>query len=209
MTYKLYYAGGTAAMGVRVLLEEVGAEYELVETNVKYQTPRSDDLLEHNPNGWVPILVEGDWSMYECAAITIFLCERYPEAKLAPANTDPAWGKFLQYLVYFSSSVQNAFQMSYYPDRFADTPDHEPNVQARAIRRLREVWKVVDDEIDGKEWMLGDTFSAADIYLFMLTTWLYSDIGHPCVEEFENVHRIAMQVQKRASVQTVYGNVYQ
>ncbi|MEM9277760.1 MAG: glutathione S-transferase family protein, partial [Pseudomonadota bacterium] len=140
--------------------------------------------------------------------ITIFLCDRYPEAGLAPAIDGPGRPKFLQLLVYFSSSVQNAFQMFYYPDRFADTPDHEHGSQARACRRLREVWQVVDEGIGSNEWMLGDKFSAADVYLFMLTTWLIPEQGHPEVQDFPNVFRIAKKVQKRKSIQHVYGTIY-
>ncbi|MEM9278569.1 MAG: glutathione S-transferase family protein, partial [Pseudomonadota bacterium] len=57
MVYKLFYADGTAAMCVRVLLEEIGADHELIQTNVEYQKPRENELLKHNPNGWVPVLV--------------------------------------------------------------------------------------------------------------------------------------------------------
>ena len=69
--YKLFYADGSAAMGIRTILEEIGAEYELIETNIAYQTPRDPDLLELNPNGWVPVLIWEDGAMYECAAITM------------------------------------------------------------------------------------------------------------------------------------------
>ena len=72
--------------------------------------PRPPEQLALNPNGWVPVLIWGDQAMYECAAITVFLCDRHPEAGLAPAIGDPERGAYLQTLVYFSSSVQNAFQ---------------------------------------------------------------------------------------------------
>ena len=84
MTYKLYYAGGTASMGVRVLLEEIGASYELIQTTTDRQEPRPAEQLKVNPNGWVPVLLWDDNAMYECAAITIFLCDRHSEANLAP-----------------------------------------------------------------------------------------------------------------------------
>ena len=76
--------------------------------------------------------------MYECAAITVFLCDRHPEAGLAPAVEGPARATYLQTLVYFSNSVQNAFQLTYYPDRFVDAPVDEPSAQRRGSRRLRE-----------------------------------------------------------------------
>ena len=206
MTYKLYYADGTASMGVRVLLEEIGAPYELIPTTTDINKPRPPEQLKINPNGWVPVLVWGDHSMYECAAITIFLCDLYTEAKLAPAIDAPERSLFLQTLVYFSNSIQTAFQLDYRPYRFADTPADEPSARRRGQQRLRETWQVIDAQIGDNLWVLGDQFSAADIYLFMLTTWFDSSRGHPELIEFTNVKRIADVVKQRQSIQLVYGN---
>ncbi|MGB0506909.1 MAG: glutathione S-transferase family protein [Pikeienuella sp.] len=202
--YKLYYALKSASMGVRVLLEEIGAPYELLDTSVSMDQPRPAEMLAVNPNGWAPVLIWDDGAMYECAAITMFLCDRHPEAGLAPAVDDPARALYLQTLVYFSNSVQNAYQLTYYPDRFVDAVTDEASAQARGNRRLRETWGVIDQQIGDKEWVLGGQFSAADIYLFMLTTWLRRAIGHPSVDEFPNVKRIADKVVQRPSVRRVY-----
>lgn len=191
-------------MGVRVLLEEIGAPYELIPTSVDRDAPRPPEQLAVNPNGWVPVLLWEGGAMYECAAITIFLCDRHPEAQLAPASDDPARARYLQTLVYFSNSIQNAFQLAYYPDRFADSPAEEPSAVRRGNRRLRETWQVIDDQIGDGKWLLGERFSAADIYLFMLTTWLRPARGQPAIDAFSNVKRIADRVVERPSVQRVY-----
>jgi len=204
MTYHLFYAPGSAAMGTRVILEEIGASYELIDSTIDMDKTRPPEQLAINPNGWIPVLKWDGNAMYECAAITVFLCDRYPDAGLAPAVDDPARGLYLQTLVYFSSSVQNAFQLDYYPDRFADTPNDEPSAQRRGTRRLRETWKVIDDQIGDNPWVLGARFSAVDIYLFMLTTWLRPSRGHPTIDEFPNVKRIAEAVLPRDSIQLVY-----
>ena len=202
--YRLFYALKSASMGIRVLLEEIGASYELLETSVEQGAARPAEQLAINPNGWVPVLTWDGGAMYEAAAITIFLCDRHAEAGLAPAVDDPARATYLQTLVYFSNSIQNAYQLTYYPDRFADTPDGEPGAVRRGARRLRETWAVIDGQIGDNEWVLGHRFSAADIYLFMLTTWLRQARGHPAIDEFPNVKRIADKVVQRSSVQKVY-----
>lgn len=203
--YKLFYAPNSASMGVRTMLEEIGAPYELIDTTIDMDKPRPPEQVAINPNGWVPVLVWDGGAMYECAAITIFLCDRHPEANLGPAVGDPTRPLFLQTLVYFSNSVQNAYQLTYYPERFAGTPADEPSAERRGVRRLRETWKVIDDQIGGKDWILGDNFSAADIYLYMLTTWLSPEKNHPALEEFPNVKRIAERAALRPNVQRVYG----
>ena len=110
----------------------------------------------------------------------------------------------MQTLVYFSNSVQTAFQTFFYPDRFVDRSEYEKSAKSRGVARLRETWSVIEKQIDNKDWILGDRFSAADIYLFMLTTWLRPDLGNPALEEFPNVKRIADKVILRQSVQRVY-----
>ncbi len=191
-------------MGVRVILDEIGTPYELLETSIVQGEQRPHEQMKINPNGWVPVLSWDSGAMYECAAITIFLCDRHPESCLAPAINGPTRALYLQTLVYFSNSVQNAFQLTYYPDRFANSSQGEPGAQQRGNRRLRETWSVVDQQIGHKEWVLGDRFSAADIYLFMLTTWLRPAKGHPSIKEFPNVSRVASVVAQRPTVQRVY-----
>jgi len=204
MDYRLFYAQGSASDGIRLLLEEIGMPYKLLQSTIERGKPRPPEQLEINPNGWVPVLMYGDNGIYECAAITIFLCDRHPEANLAPKLSDPKRGLYLQTLVYFSNSVQTAFQTYYHPDRFADTQADEISAQRRGIRRLLETWKVIDDQIGDNEWVLGESFSAVDIYLFMLTTWLKTSRGHPTTDEFTNVKRIADAVMTRPSTQLVY-----
>ena len=202
--YKLFFALKSASMCVQVLLEEIGVPYELIQSVVDKETPRPPEQLAINPNGWVPVLIWDEGSMYECAAITMFLCDKHPQARLAPSVDDPTRALFLQTLVYFSNSIQNAFQLTYYPDRFVDALDDEPSAQMRGCRRLRETWTVIDNQIEDNEWILGDQFSAADIYLFMLSTWLRSAKGHPSMTDFPNAKRIADKVLQMPSVQRVY-----
>ena len=202
--YQLFYAVKTASMGVRVVLEEIGIPYELISTTVDRDKPRPPEQLAINPNGWVPVLIWEDGGMYECAAITVYLCDRHPDAGLAPGIDDPTRALYLQTLTYFSNTIQNAFQLTYYPDRFADTVEDEVGAIRRGNRRLAETWAVIDDQIRDNEWVLGAKFSAADIYLFMLTTWLRPSIGHPDIDDFANVKRIADKVLQRPSVQLVY-----
>lgn len=204
MSYELYHAPGSAALGVQVLLEEIGVPYTLIPTTTAMDEPRPAKQLALNPNGWVPVLVWDEGAMYECAAITIFLCDRHPKAGLAPAENDPARALYLQTLVYFSNAVQTAFQTSYYPDRFVDTPAQEPSAERRGVRRLTETWGVINDQIGTNEWVLGNQFSAADIYLFMLTTWLSPSKDHPPLDQFPNVKRIARKLMTRPSIAHVY-----
>ena len=109
-------------------------------------------------------------------------------------------------MVYFSNSVQTAFQTDYYTDRFTNTIANEQSPQERGIKRLHETWKVIDDQIGDNDWVLGERFSAVDIYLFMLTTWLKPSRGQPTTDQFPNVKRIADSLISRPSIQVVYSD---
>ena len=206
MQYRLFDAEGSASKGIQIILEEIGADYLLIPTTTDRTKPRSKEHLALNPNGWVPVLTWKNSSMYEAAAITIFLCDKYPIYELAPGVESDKRALYLQTLAYFSSSVQNAFQLDYYPDRFTDNHKFEGNAQRRGHRRLRETWRIVDKQIGKNKFILGDKFSAADIYMFMLTTWLKPSRGQPSVSEFPNVERIAHEVSLRKSIKRVYPN---
>ncbi|MEM6588781.1 MAG: glutathione S-transferase family protein [Pseudomonadota bacterium] len=204
MTYRLFYADDSAAMAARVLLEEIGAEYQLVETNIEKGVPRDPEHLRLNPSGWVPVLCWGDQSMHEASAIAIYLADKHREARLAPSSTHPDRPLFLQMMVYFSNTVQTAFQQHYHAERFVEGDDFLDNAKARAVRRLRDVWQVIDDQLGDKSFVLGDRFSAADVHLFMLSTWFDPDAGHPTVADFPNVARVSANVAARESVKKVY-----
>ena len=191
-------------MGVRVLLEELAQEYTLKTVDILPDQAQDPELLALNPNGWIPVLQWQDRSIYEGAAIFVFLCDRHPQAGLAPAADDPARGEFLQWLVFFSSSLQTAYQMTYNRERFVDDEALYPRVQDRSCGRLRELWQIVDDAIGERDWLLGENFSAADIYLMMLTSWMNPKFGHPNVREFEQVFRIVRQVLARPIPRDVY-----
>jgi len=128
--YKLYYAPRSAAVSVRALLETIGAPYELSEVDIHSDEPRDPEFLRINTNGWVPALVYQGGAMYEAAAITIFLCDRHPQAGVAPTPEDPLRGAFLQWLVSMAGTLQPAYQMVYYSVRVAAT--------ARGLRERQE-----------------------------------------------------------------------
>ncbi len=204
MSYSLYYADRSASMGVKVILDEIGAGYKLCDATIDMSVSRTDEFLALNPNGWIPVLKWDEGSIYECGAITIFLCDRHSEAKLAPIAASTKRGLFLQWLFYFSGCIQNAYQMTYYPDRFCQSETDFASVNSRSRTRLCEVWKVVDDAIGNNDWILGNHFSAADIYMFMLTTWLSKERGHFDIREMSNVSRVCEKVMQRPATKLTY-----
>ncbi len=194
--YQLYYAPVTAAMAPQAALEEIGADYELVEVDLKAMPP---DYLKLNPHGRIPTLVDDGTVLYEAAAIMLYLADRHPQAGLVPAAGERSRGPYYQWLLYLADTLQPAFKRYNYPHRFSTDIHHVPAVKARAVQDLAEFWGKLDDALDPGPYLLGERFSGCDLYLHMLSTWVEED--QEPISGFPNVARSVAMVAARPAVQ--------
>ncbi|MGH6881273.1 glutathione S-transferase family protein [Hypericibacter sp.] len=201
--YTLYWGPNSAAFAPQILLEEIGAKHELKLIDIASNQHKSPEYLKLNPNANIPTLVvDGKQVILESAAICLYLAERHPEAKLAPAIGDPARGLYYQWLAHLTNTLQPTYLAYYYPDRFTDDAKGTGAVQSRAKARLGEIWGRIDKALGEKgPYLLGDRFSGGDAFLFMLANWqepmpdLYS--------RFKHVKRCADTVRARPAVQRI------
>jgi len=171
---KLYWSAGTAAFAPQAMLEEAGVPYEIVDLEYKTkQGHRTPDYLALNPGGYIPALVTGEGeAITESAAIMLWLGERHAEVGLVPLPGDPDRGRFLRWLFYMTNTVQDCYKRYYYPDRYSAAPDDAPRIKAQARRDQVARWQPVEALLaDPGPYVLGQRYSAADIYLAMLATW--------------------------------------
>lgn len=152
----LFHSPRTRSTGALVLLEELGADYELHAVNMKAGEQRQPAFLAVNPLGKVPAIRHGDALVTEQAAISIYLADLYPEAGLAPALTDPLRGPYLRWLVFYGSSFEPAVV-----DR---AMQREPGQTAMSPYGTYEsVIDTVAAQLARGPYLLGDTFTAADV----------------------------------------------
>ena len=102
----LYYSPQTRATGARILLEELGAPYDLHVLNMKAGEQRQPAYLAVNPLGKVPAIRHGEALVTEQVAITIYLAELFPQAGLTPALNDPLRGPYLRWIAYYGASFE-------------------------------------------------------------------------------------------------------
>lgn len=150
---------------VRWMLEEVGAEYETVVLDYG-TTMKAPDYLTINPMGKVPALKHGDTVVTEVAAICVYLADAFPEAGLAPPLS--ARGAYYRWLFYAAGPVESAII-----DRAAlgitDIPaDKQPMV---GYGTYDQVVDVLDRHVSANQYIAGDRFSAADVYLGSHLAW--------------------------------------
>jgi glutathione S-transferase len=164
MTDKLVFYTNPMSRGriARWMLEEVGAPYETVLLDYG-STMKQEPFLSINPMGKVPALTHGGQVITECAAIIAYLADAFPEAGLAPAPTSPERATYLRWMFFAAGPVEAAsavagLGVSIPPEKqgMVGWGSHE-----QVMARLEEVVS------HAKPYILGETFSAVDVYLGM------------------------------------------
>ena len=152
---KLYWSPRTRSFSALWLMEETGQPYERVLTDISTGAQKTPEYLAINPMGKVPALKDGEATLAEAAAICAYVAERYPEAKLAPPLGDPLRAKYLYWLFFAPSCIEPAMVQ-------VATKVEMPSVAAGWGEASR-VFDVLDKALEKGPWILGETFSAADI----------------------------------------------
>lgn len=198
--YTLYYSPGTASMSPQAVLEEIGAPYKLELVDTAKGDHQQPAYLKLNPAGKVPTMALPDGTvMAESAAMCILLADLHPEAGLAPALTDPARAAYLQWFLHLTNTLQPADLRFYYCDRYTADAD-SAGVRARAAEEIIATWGRIDRHLAAKgPYLLGDRYSAADIFCYMLSGW--QDSCPDLNTRFPHVKKLADLVAARPAVQ--------
>lgn len=114
--------------------------------------------------------------MTESAAICILLAERHPDAALAPAANSPDRADFLRWMTFMSSVIYQADLRFYYAHRYTADPGDVGAVKRAAISEMDRSFAILDAALEGRDWLVGDRLSLADIYLVMLVAW-HPEVG--------------------------------
>lgn len=171
MSILLYYVPQTRAVRVRWMLEEMNHPYELVRIDPRKDENDTPQYRALQPLGHVPVIVAGDKAIYESAAIVAWLADRHPEKKLAPPVDSPARGHYYQWLFFGMATVEPPLQQFFFHSRLFPEEKRLPAVVQNSTERFREVAAVLEKEIAGKPYLLGDAFSAADVVVGGCINW--------------------------------------
>lgn len=179
--YTLYYFPSNASAAPHMLLEEIGAEYELALVDKKAGAQKAPDYLKLNPAGRIPVLVDDGQAIFESAAIMLHLVDRHPRAGMAPAFGTSQRAQFYQWLVFLTNSVQEAQMLWFYPERLVgEDQAAATKVKQAAEQRIGGFLDIIEAHL-GKSgpYFLGEQISAADLYLTMLARWARGMEGPP------------------------------
>ena len=163
---KLYYSPGACSLSPHIVLREAGLPFDLVLTNLKTHTlADGTDYYTINPKGSVPLLELNDGQrLSEGPAIVQYIADQAPVSKLAPAAGTMARYRLMEWLNFITSELHKGFSPLFNP-----AMPEEAKVLARAKLNERLGW--VDSQLEGKAYLMGETFTVADAYLFTVAGW--------------------------------------
>lgn len=163
---KLYYSPGACSLSPHITLREAGLAFEAVKAPTK--THKLDDGTDYygiNPLGYVPLLELDDGTrLREGPAIVQWIADQVPTKNLAPANGTLPRYRLQEWLTFIGTEIHKGFS----PLFNAAMPEEAKTI---ARDKLHSRLKWVDEQLAGKEWLMGEHFSVADPYLFTTTNW--------------------------------------
>ena len=156
---KLYYASPSRAGHVRWLLEELRVPYDLVRVDMAAGDHKFPEHLARHPLGKVPVLEDGQVTLFETGAICMYLADKYEEKGLAPRIGHSARGPYLQWMFFASTELEPPLV------QFQQTPTEE--LKEAFYARARVLAFALAD----RDYLLGDGFSAADVVVGSALGW--------------------------------------
>jgi glutathione S-transferase len=194
--YKLYNVKGWGSMAPHFVLEEMDIPYENV-----WMTPeqvRTPAFREVSPLGLIPALgLDDGRAIFESAAIVSFLTTAHPDKGLAPPPGSNDHGVYLAWLAFMSSNIYPAINLAYHGRGLVDSDEAFAVLGQGGAARAGQLFGIIDEKLgeDGP-FIMGDSFSAADIYLFMLALWAKPS-ERDLLQRCRNIARVSEEVRRR------------
>lgn len=159
---------GSASFAARMALEEAGAGYEAVNIHPRRRDEPAS-FAEVNPLKRVPALREGDVTVYETGAVLLYLADRFPA--LGPAAGTPGRAPLYRWILWLADTLHPAWWPLLKSPSAQPEPPAEAAIRARGREQMDAHGAYLERELADGPWCLGETFSVADLYLYMLTGW--------------------------------------
>ena len=172
---KFYYAPKTCALAVHLALEHIGAPYEAIALDFSQHAQRSPEYLRINPKGRVPALVTEEGILSETPALLLYLCQRFPQAGLAPLDSLFATAQMQAFNNYLCATVHVAHAHRVRGTRWADDPIALDDMKKKVPQSMGDAMALIEDGMLKGPWVMGEQYTVADMYLFTIANWLEGD----------------------------------
>ena len=161
--YQLYYLPGACSLATQVILRELGQEVELI--NIQH----IDNFRKINPVGTVPVLIDGTNTMFEGAAILLHILNKHENCMLPEKGV--ARQEAIQDIMFANSTMHPAYGKLFFIGQNISDEDVKTKAFNAAVKNINQLWQVVENKLNDKIFLGGNTPSAADIMLTVYSRW--------------------------------------
>ena len=171
--YTIYGALGSGSVPVEATLTLLGQPYEVIEAPTWEGEAQQAKVAAVNPLRQIPALVTPDGeTITESAAILIWLADRFPQARLAPAVDSALRAQFLRWMIFVPASIYSLFWIRDDPSRLGG-PDVEvqARIKAATADRIADCWAMMESQLEPGRYLLGDALTVLDLYVAVVSRW--------------------------------------
>ena len=172
---KIFIANGSISLASLILLEEVGAQYEAMLIDFSRDEQRQNAYLEINPKGRVPALVTEEGVLTETCAILVYIAQRVGPEYLATMGDPFLFGRIQEFNSYLASTVHVAHAHRLRGTRWVSDIASLEAMQEKVPEVMTQAVTLVEDALLQGPWVMGDTYTICDPYLFTISRWLEDD----------------------------------
>jgi glutathione S-transferase len=195
---KLYYAPNTCSLATHIALEEAGADYTTIRLSFATNEQRGAAYLTINPKARVPALETGRGVLTETPAMLAFVAQSFPQAGLAPLDDPHAFAEIQAFNSYLCSTVHVAHAHRMRGYRWADDEAAFAAMRNFVPKSVGACFDLIEQTMLKGPWVMGETYTICDAYLFTLAQWLEGDGVDPSTIPAVVDHRRRMS--ERAAV---------
>ena len=194
---KLYYMPGACSLAAHIVLQWLGKPYET--QKMAREELKQPAFLAINPLGAVPALTVDDWHLTQNVAVLQYLADLDPTLNLQGQNTPRAHAEVRRWLGFINADVHKTFSLLFGTAQYVDDPAAQATVQANASKRLTQMFKYIDEQLDDQSYLTGDRKTIADAYLFVVLRWAHAKKVD--LEGMSHLHAFFEHMTKDAGVQ--------
>ena len=196
---KLFYASDTCSLASHIALEDAGADYSTARISFANDEQRKPEYLAINPKGRAPALVTDKGVLTETPAILAFIAQSFPQAWLAPLDDAFRFAEVQAFNSYLCSTLHVAHAHRMRGNRWADDPAAIAAMQRKVPESVASCYQLIEEKMLGGPWVMGETYTICDPYLFTMAQWLEQDGVDP--SRFPKVIDHRRRMSERPTVQ--------
>lgn len=170
----LYYSPGACSLAVHVVLEWIGEPYEIAKVDLHHPDP---NYIRVNPAGAVPALdYGGSEALTQCAAILNYLALKHPEVDLLDERSPEHRADLVKWTSFMTGDLHPAFWPVFLPERYTTSKDSaaRDEVKAAGLKLVRTKLSLLDRQVAGHSWIVGDKRTIVDAYATPMLAWAAS-----------------------------------